>query len=438
MQIAHVPPGLRQVGFGLLPSLFGVREVSLGVGQRSFLVRACGHISGALFGAVCHQFLIVLLAVLLLELVLIHLQLQLIADLVNHTDDSTATAAGLGPERCRRLVLPGVGRNLNEALFLLLRRLLVLLGVVELVQAVLGKLQQLQRRVVVGCSLHVRLVLSLALLGCLRDGLVEVLCTSNQRLDLSLQGVNGPFVILDVCILSLDLVLQLLLLVLSLVDLLFAIRDLCVIISLFNLQILHHLIDQLHDLVKILLLPGQGQCNQVQSGVRMALHHRPQAVQSLVSGCPSACLQLHQRLPGRQRLLEHLKSIIAVQHLDGVGQSHELLSPGLLDLVIFLALFIAIFLELSGIALILLQRRLGLVQIILHGCDVHRQIPRSLSLFLDGTLGCSDLLVLGGHQSVEIAHSLVLVVGNLVQPLLHLIFHSLEDTDNLPRHGSPV
>mmetsp|Transcript_32785 Transcript_32785/g.78934 ORF Transcript_32785/g.78934 Transcript_32785/m.78934 type:complete len:233 (-) Transcript_32785:617-1315(-) len=230
---------------------------------------------------------------------------------------------------------------------------------------------------------------------------------------------------------------QSLLLVLGFVDLGLAILALGVVVGLLLLERLHHFFDQLRHLLKPNLLSRQRQSNQIKMWVVVARSSAAHKRQCVCSGRLRRGLHLQKRA-GRERLLKQLKRIIAVQHLDGVGQSHELLSPGLLDLVIFLALFIAIFLELSGIALILLQRRLGLVQIILHGCDVHRQIPRSLSLFLDGTLGCSDLLVLGGHQSVEIAHSLVLVVGNLVQPLLHLIFHSLEDTDNLPRHGSPV
>mmetsp|Transcript_59399 Transcript_59399/g.128063 ORF Transcript_59399/g.128063 Transcript_59399/m.128063 type:complete len:341 (-) Transcript_59399:606-1628(-) len=336
-----------------------------------------------------------------------------------------------------------MGSDLHEAVSLirtllirelLLRGLLVLLRVVELVQTILGKLEQFQSRVVLRRSGHILLMLRLPLLGSFCDSPVKGLDIGVDVSNLTLEGVDGLFVGSNVRVLTFNLVTQRLLLVLGFVNFGLAVLALGIVVGLLLLEGLHHLFDQLGHLLEPNLLARQRQSDQVEMGVVVPRSSTADEGQRAGSGGLRRGLHLQQRAGG-ERLLEQLQGIIAVKHLDSVGQSHKLLSPGLLDLIVLLRLFTAVFVELRGIALIRLQRGLGLIQIILHGGDFHGQITSALSLLLDRTLRRGDFLVLGSDKTVEVAHGLIFVVGDLIQPLHHLVLHCLQNADDLPGHG---
>mmetsp|Transcript_37464 Transcript_37464/g.85785 ORF Transcript_37464/g.85785 Transcript_37464/m.85785 type:complete len:501 (-) Transcript_37464:615-2117(-) len=445
VQIHHVLSSLLRIRMGLRTAFLGVNQIRTGVRQRRLLLSASTDIRGSLRSAVSHQLFVICLGILFLQFVAVHLQLQLILDLVDHADHTASRAtlfAGTLTESSWRLIT-SMGSDLHEAVSLirtllirelLLRGLLVLLRVVELVQTILGKLEQFQSRVVLRRSGHILLMLRLPLLGSFCDSLVKGLDIGVDISNLTLEGVDGLFVGSNVRVLTLNLVTQRLLLVLGFVNFGFAVLALGIVVGLLLLEGLHHLFDQLGHLLEPNLLARQRQSDQVEMGVVVPRSSAADEGQRAGSGGLRRGLHLQQRAGG-ERLLEQLQGIIAVKHLDSVGQSHKLLSPGLLDLIVLLRLFIAVFVELRRVALIRLQRGLGLIQIILHGGDFHGQITSALSLLLDRTLRRGDFLVLGSDKTVEVAHGLIFVVGDLIQPLHHLVLHCLQNADDLPGHG---
>mmetsp|Transcript_37557 Transcript_37557/g.86049 ORF Transcript_37557/g.86049 Transcript_37557/m.86049 type:complete len:220 (-) Transcript_37557:1046-1705(-) len=190
--------------------------------------------------------------------------------------------------------------------FLLLRWLLVFLGMIKLVQAVLCHAEQLQSGIVVSRFGNVGLMLILALLGCVGDGLV-------QRLDPVHQSPDLGLVLLDVVLRrsnarrqAAELVGQLFALVLSLVNLGLAESNLLIIILLLLLQGPQHLVDEVQHLLEPWVFALKGEHDQVRSWCSSAGSQRSQS-----PGGSLARRRLNlQQARRRQSLLEQLQRLI--------------------------------------------------------------------------------------------------------------------------------
>mmetsp|Transcript_19767 Transcript_19767/g.43889 ORF Transcript_19767/g.43889 Transcript_19767/m.43889 type:complete len:293 (-) Transcript_19767:25-903(-) len=236
-----------------------IKQLTLSRGQSTFLVRQTFRCSAPLGCGIGGQLLIGLLALLLLHLVFVHFQLQVIAQHVQEVDNTVGILLAVGR------LHEGVG--LLHALLLgelLGLGLLVLLWVIELVQTVLGELQQLQSSLVLGRFIHVGLVLGLALLGGGGHGLVQLLNALIEVCDLRLVGLDGILIIGDMSFHALDLDLDLLNVVFHLVDLVRAIRLLGVVVLLLGVELIHHAIDHPCHLLHPLLLAAESQSDQIQ------------------------------------------------------------------------------------------------------------------------------------------------------------------------------
>mmetsp|Transcript_58855 Transcript_58855/g.126702 ORF Transcript_58855/g.126702 Transcript_58855/m.126702 type:complete len:276 (+) Transcript_58855:337-1164(+) len=264
-------------------------QLSLGVSQGGGLLLNGLGVRGALGLAVGNQLLIVLLTVLLRKLGLLNLLLQIIDHHIHKANHTTRVRLLEGANlwcwgRGGKAVRTDLDKRVCLLDLLLLRkllrlRLLVLLGVVELVQSVFSKLQKLKRSTVLRSRLHVLHMLCLALFSGLRHGLVQRLDAGVQFLNLLLETLDSLLRGCNVRILITELVLQCLVLVLGGSDLIFAITELGIVIGLFHLQTIQHLIDLLHDLVKPALLPLESQSKQVQLGVSVPARRSPQSAQ---------------------------------------------------------------------------------------------------------------------------------------------------------------
>mmetsp|Transcript_81926 Transcript_81926/g.219163 ORF Transcript_81926/g.219163 Transcript_81926/m.219163 type:complete len:647 (-) Transcript_81926:216-2156(-) len=442
--VLHVPVAvaveLRQVlgvalggGHGIPLLALEVQELGLGLGEGALLLAAGGGVGGALGLAVRDEGLVVLLCVLLHELILLHLLLQVLNQHVHQPQDTSSVRLGVALHLRGGLRRVAVRANLHEGfLLLLLLRLLVVLGVVELVQAVLRHAQQLQGRVVVRGLLGVVLVLLLAHGGGLLHGGVQLLDGLVQGGDLGLGGGDGVLRGGDAGGGAVELVLELLALVLGLVDLGLAERHLLIVVLLLLLQGSHHLVNQGGHLLESLLLAAQRHHDQVRAG---AVLHGLQGGHHTLGHLAAGSLDLQQRRR-RQGLLEQLQDIIIVQDLDGVGDGKQLISAGLLDLRVVLGLLRAVLLQLGREPGVSLELILGVGLVVLHLDNLHRQCAGLLGLKLDGVRCRLDSLVLRRNQLVEIRYSRLLCGLGFRQILLHSVLHLLQDTHNFPRLGS--
>mmetsp|Transcript_39 Transcript_39/g.87 ORF Transcript_39/g.87 Transcript_39/m.87 type:complete len:685 (+) Transcript_39:40-2094(+) len=438
--VLHVPVAvaveLRQVlgvalggGHGIPLLALEVQELGLGLGEGALLLAAGGGVGGALGLAVRDEGLVVLLCVLLHELILLHLLLQVLNQHVHQPQDTSSVRLGVALHLRGGLRRVAVRANLHEGfLLLLLLRLLVVLGVVELVQAVLRHAQQLQGRVVVRGLLGVVLVLLLAHGGGLLHGGVQLLDGLVQGGDLGLGGGDGVLRGGDAGGGAVELVLELLALVLGLVDLGLAERHLLIVVLLLLLQGSHHLVNQGGHLLESLLLAAQRHHDQVRAG---AVLHGLQGGHHTLGHLAAGSLDLQQRRR-RQGLLEQLQSLIRVEHLDGVRDSDQLLPTRLLGLLLLLRGLRAVVLQPGQEPLVSGEGGLGLLQVPGLGGHLDGEVAGAGGLLLDGGGGGGDLLVLGGDHAVVGGDGLVLRGGNLIQAGLHLIPHLLQDPHNLP------
>mmetsp|Transcript_81935 Transcript_81935/g.219198 ORF Transcript_81935/g.219198 Transcript_81935/m.219198 type:complete len:308 (-) Transcript_81935:1067-1990(-) len=286
--------------------VLGLSKIGVCFSQLSLLLRDGLGIRCALVSTVLHQLFVILLCIFFLQFGLVHFSLQVVHHHVDHAQDAPRFLLFVSAKlRGRRRSLDAVGLDLNETnagacnslwgwrspnvsavcrihpLFfsqLALRRSLVLLRVVELLQAVLRESQQVHSRLILRCRRHILLVFFLALLRRFGHCFVQVL-------DALLQSGNGFLEVLDAVIKSADLlfdlilfVRQLLQLVFSLVEFLVAILLLLVVILLLLVQSVLHLIDHGQHFVKTHFLALQSQSNQVQLGAA-ALRSRMDSVQ---------------------------------------------------------------------------------------------------------------------------------------------------------------
>mmetsp|Transcript_59362 Transcript_59362/g.127930 ORF Transcript_59362/g.127930 Transcript_59362/m.127930 type:complete len:476 (-) Transcript_59362:833-2260(-) len=399
VQILVVRMGLSAVfciGFAIIMVL---RQIALGLGQGRLILRHRLGIGRALLGAILHQLLIILLRVLLFQLVLIHLRLQIIDHAVNHAHDTTpllllvsanlrgrrrsvnsvlldlhesyghSGASKTGRSRCGADVTAVSGVHLLLIAQHPLGSLLVLLRLVELGQSVLGELQDLHGRLILGGAGHVVIVLVLPVLGRLRNCLVQVL-------DALLEGSNLLLGVLDggiqvaVCLIQPFLVVgQVLEPVLSLVEFLGTVRLLGVIVHLLFLQSVLHGVDHLNDFVEIHLLAPQSNGDQIQFRVRASRTHQ---LQRLRCNLTPRSLNL-QQARSRQRLLEEVQHIVVVEDFDSVGNGKQLISASLLHCSVVLCLLLAILAELLRIPCISLQLLRNVRLLVLQLDNLHSQ-----------------------------------------------------------------
>mmetsp|Transcript_108284 Transcript_108284/g.336566 ORF Transcript_108284/g.336566 Transcript_108284/m.336566 type:complete len:279 (-) Transcript_108284:141-977(-) len=247
-------------------------RLQVGLGRLLLLDRL--QVGGSLCRRVRHQLLVVRLRVLFVDLHLRHLLLEVLLQEVHHRHDARRLLALLhvrpeGFRRRRRRLLRPAGGHLHQGgpahvpgdalplRDLLLRRRLVELRVVELVQAVRRHLQDLHRCRV---SRHRLLVLRVLLLpgrGRVRHLRVQVLDALLQGADLLRQrldhGLGVGLRLLQVR----DGELQRLQLVLRLVEPGLAVRLLLVVRLLLLLQERHHLIHHREDLAEVHLPPAE-------------------------------------------------------------------------------------------------------------------------------------------------------------------------------------
>mmetsp|Transcript_7597 Transcript_7597/g.16533 ORF Transcript_7597/g.16533 Transcript_7597/m.16533 type:complete len:474 (-) Transcript_7597:751-2172(-) len=362
----------------------------------------CLGVRGTLFLAVSHQALVILLRVLLAKLTLLHLLLQVVDHHV-HQANNTATVRLLEAANFGRRLRGGSHLDEGIRLFHLLFLtqlgcflLLVLLRGVELVQAVLGHPQQIQRGVVLSSLVDVRLVIGLSLLSSFLHSLIQGLDALLQLLDLRFQCRNGLLILLNPGVQSLDLASELLGFILSLVNLFLAVLELLVVILLLGLQVGHHLVDHANDLVEPALLSVQRHHHQIHLRVAVCLaQHFKGAAADLGAGARNL-----QKAGRRNRLFEKLQSIVRVQHLNGVRNRNQLLGPRFLDLLIILSLLFTISSQTRQKFLIRRQCLLGLLQVVLLLHHLDRQVTSAGGLVFNGISGSRNLAVLGCNHTV--------------------------------------
>merc|ERR1719503_247028 len=367
-------------------------EGCLEIGLGALLVGEHLAVLGALGGGVGHEGLVVLLGVLLGELGLGHLLVQVLDQEIDHRDDAVALLAlllellwclggragvGLGEHGhsgacnatwsfswCQGAASSEGGTVLIGELTLW--RGLVELWVVELVQAVLGELQEL---LCGGVACHeggvVRSLL-LALLGCLSDGLVQGTDAIAKGINLLLQSEDALLGICNGLLQVRDSALSCLLLVLSLVKLSLAVFLLAFIINLLLLQLSGEIIDELDDLLEAGLLALHCQGNEIKLGVPGSLLGSAQQSKSLVGHVLLGNLLLQEAGGTWQSLLEELKGIVIVEDLDGVLQGSEFLATHLHVLIEELLLLGAVLLQVLDELLVLQESLTGVAEVVLH------------------------------------------------------------------------
>merc|ERR1719388_272036 len=258
-------------------------EITFQLSLLAVLLRDRLRVRRALLRAVAHELLVVLLGLLLIKLRSLDVLLKVILQLVDQRGRSTRVLLRVRVNRFRRrrrritelrsnlgehghpsatdasarnrgfLRAPRVGAARVHVDALLLcelttLRLLVHSRIVELVEAVLSKIQKLESGVVLGRRLDELLVLVLALLGRLRDSLVELLNALLQLGNLGSHRLDRLLGLSDLGRKTLDQPRGILLLILGRVEFLLAPLLLCVVILLLHAELYNHLIDQLDDL----------------------------------------------------------------------------------------------------------------------------------------------------------------------------------------------
>merc|ERR1719310_853025 len=241
-----------------------------------------------------HEFLVILLGILLLGRDGGHLCSEVLNQKIDHRDDPTALlallrvgAVGLGRRR-RRLPLRehgdtsarnatwrrgggcGAAHAYHDALLprqLALRGRLVQLWVVKFVEPVLRQLKELFSCSVGRHGLGVLLVLFLPLLRGFGYVFVKILDALHKRRNLLRQGGNGGLPVRDVLLQVLKSVLKLLQLVLSDVELGLAVFFFFVVSGLLLPEQYDHFVDHADNLGEAHLLPTKRKGNEVQPRV---------------------------------------------------------------------------------------------------------------------------------------------------------------------------
>merc|ERR1719324_60334 len=359
------------------------------------------------------------------------------ADLGEDRDTRTGDARGRrGLLRVTRI--RGASRHRDALLFRQLPALrrLVHRRVVELVQLVLRRLDELNRRRTLRGGLQEHRVLLFALLRRLGHRLVEGLDLGRERLDLARKRGHRGGHLLDRRLEARELVLRLLLLRRALGELLVAEGLLRVVIGLLLAEDFDHTVDLLRDLGEIHGLALERRRHQAQlRRVRAArLHQRhEQALGAHRDGGLGALLQeLHAGLNHRRhRLLEQVERVVVVEHLDGLADGRDLLGAHLLALGPVRLLLRALRGEVTDECLRLLGFLLSVLHVVLRLNNLDRNFTRALGLGLDGRSRRRDLRLLRSGELLEARGRRGLVLLRRRQVALHLLEHSLQHARDL-------
>merc|ERR1719258_1014707 len=317
---------------------------------------------------------------------------------------------------------------------LLLWRFLVHVRAVELEEAILRLLDELDSGVVLGLEGDEVLVLLLALLGRLRDRLVK-------RLDLLLEGRDllrerGAALrhLLDGRSARRDALLRVGLLRVGLLDLRGAEDLRVVVLLLLRLEDLHHPVDLLCDLGEVDLLRLELRLEEGQRrGVARRLG-RGRKYSARPQGTCGSRLVLEEDgrgLAEREGLLEEVKRVVVVQDLDGLANSGDLLRAHRLALGPLLLLQSALRTEVGEERLRLLHLRRGVLNVVSGRRNGNRELAAADRLRLDGLRGRGDLLLLRGRQLLKDRRRLLLGRHRALQVAGHLVLHGLQHTNDL-------
>merc|ERR1719379_1943758 len=412
-----------------------------------------------------HELLIVLLGLLLIELRSLNVLLQVILQLVNQRGRTTRVLLRVGVHRFRRrrrrilelrsdlgehghssasdpgarnrgfFRVPRVGAARVHVDLLLLRELatlrrLVQGRVVELVEAVLRNLQKLQSGVVLGRRLDELLVLVLALLGRLRDSLVELLNALLQLGNLRSHRLDRLLGLPDLGRQTLDQPRGILRLILGRVEFLLAPLLLGVVVLLLHAKLHDHLIDQLDHLGKASLLALESHRDKAELRVFRILLQLLHQCEGFLANVAGAAGHLQQRR-GRERLLEEVKRVVVVQDLDRLLDCDQLHGTHLDALVVLRRFRGAGLLQLHQKHFIRTKLVLCILEVILQVDDLNGNLASTLGLRLNRFRCSSDLLLLRRNQAVELRNGFVLHLGDVAERALHVLLELLEDAEDL-------
>merc|ERR1719463_667296 len=289
---------------------------------------------------------------------------------------------------------------------LLLRRFLVHVRAVELEEAILRLLDELDSGVVLGLEGDEVLVLLLALLGRLRDRLVK-------RLDLLLEGRDllrerGAALrhLLDGRRARRDAILRCGLLRVGILDLLGAV-----------------------DLLRLELRLEEGHSGGVAR--RLARFRKNGARPQSTCGSRLVLEEDGRGLAQREGLLEQVKRVVVVQDLDGLANSGDLLRAHRLALGPLLLLLRALHAEVGQESLRLLHLRRGVLDVVGGRRNGDRELAAPDRLRLDGLRRRGDLRLLRRRELLEARRRRLLGGHCALQVAGHLVLHGLEHAHDL-------
>merc|ERR1719453_792110 len=406
-----------------------------------------------------HEFLVILLGILLLGRDGGHLCSEVLNQKIDHRDDPTALlallrvgAVGLGRRR-RRLPLRehgdtsarnatwrrsggcGAAHAHHDALLprqLALRGRLVQLWIVKFVEPVLRQLKELFGGSVGGHGLGVLLVLFLPLLRGFGYVFVKILDALHKRCNLIREGGNGGLPVRDVLLEVLKSVLKLLQFVLGDVELGLAVLFFLVVSGLLLPEQHDHFVDHADNLGEAHLLPTKRKGNEVQPRVLPVVATK--GPESLAPDLTHAHPRLQERR-ARERFLEKFQRIIVVENLDRLRKREDLLCPHLRAVLPVLRLRRAVLLQVGKELLVLLEGLYRVLHILLRVHDLHAELSDTRQFGLDRLRRCFYLLRLRRHQLLVEFDGFLFGLGGVRQVRHHRVQHLFHDSDDLSALG---
>mmetsp|Transcript_78354 Transcript_78354/g.253434 ORF Transcript_78354/g.253434 Transcript_78354/m.253434 type:complete len:528 (+) Transcript_78354:707-2290(+) len=300
------------------------------------------------------------------------------------------------------------------------------LGVVELVEAVLGNAKELLRSRVLGHGGFVLLVLGLALIRGLDDGLIKGIDAGRQGSELLGRGFDEGLRLLDGLLQVRGVQVEFLIFVLIGVNIFLAIHLLVVVIDLLLTEQSDHLVNHGQHLVEVDLLAAQSQRDEVQAVVVAATERLNGHVAHLL------VLDGHlQERGARQGGFKKFKCIVIIQDLDGLSDRQSLLGTGLLHDLVLLRLGRTVLVQVNQELFVLLVGRGSVLQVLPELLDLDTSLAKALRLLLNGLGVRRDLLLLGRDQTLIVRLGLLLRLRDIGQVRLHGVLHLLEDARDL-------
>merc|ERR1719174_2656890 len=306
---------------------------------------------------------------------------------------------------------------------LLLRRLLVHVRAVELEELVLRLLDQLHGGVVLGLEGDEVLVLLLALLRGLRDGLVERLDLLREARDLRRERPALLRHLLDSRRARRDALLRVGLLPFSLLNLRGAERLRILVLLLLRREDLHHPVDLLHDLGEVDLLCLELSLEERQRGGvgrHLARRSEKRARPRSARRRRRALEEDRRSLAEGESLLEQVKSVVVVQDFDGFANRGNLLRADRLALSPLLLLQRALRGQVGHECLGLLHLGRRVLDVVGGRRDGNREFSAADRLRLDRLRSRGDLLLLRRRQLLEALRRFLLGRHRALQIAGHL------------------